>query len=77
MLDLSVYDIGSLCFRNTLAVYFESKQFRNPGQDVSEKNGTFDCIDVRSDMIEVGYITKSTSACMLIISLFKLNIQAF
>ncbi len=36
-----VYDIGSLCFQNALEVPKGSKHNRNPGQDLSGKNGMY------------------------------------
>ncbi len=37
----AVYDVVSLCFRNALVVRCKSKQYRNPGQDISGKNGMY------------------------------------
>ncbi len=50
----AVYDIVSLCFSKTLSRYFESKQYRNPGQGMSGKNGMYghpNCHLVMSDKV--------------------------
>ncbi len=39
--DVCRYDIGSLCFFKRSRGTFESKQYRNPGQDASGKNGKY------------------------------------